>query len=34
VYDGVDDELVWRALENRVPRMIAELVGPEQNPLH
>ena len=27
VYDGVDDELVWRALEKRVPRMIAELVG-------
>lgn len=26
VDDGVDDELVWRALEKRVPRMIAELV--------
>jgi uncharacterized protein with HEPN domain len=26
VYDGVDDELVWRALQKRVPRMVAELV--------
>jgi uncharacterized protein with HEPN domain len=34
VYDGVDDELVWRALENRVPQMIARLVDPEQNSLH
>ena len=30
VYDGVDDELVWRALEKRVPRMIAELVDDER----
>jgi broad specificity phosphatase PhoE len=34
VHDGVDDELVWRALENRVPRMIAQLVDPEQSSLH
>lgn len=27
VCDGVDDELVWRALEKRVPRMIQQLVG-------
>ncbi|MFI6425430.1 DUF86 domain-containing protein [Promicromonospora sp. NPDC050880] len=26
VYDGVDDELVWRALEKRVPQMIEQLV--------
>lgn len=25
VYDGVDDEFVWRALANRVPAMVAEL---------
>ncbi len=30
VYDGVDDELVWRALEKRVPQMIAELVDDGQ----
>ncbi|WP_369370864.1 DUF86 domain-containing protein [Promicromonospora sp. Populi] len=34
VYDGVDDELVWRALEKRVPKMVAELVGDEETPLH
>lgn len=34
VYDGVDDELVWRALEKRVPRMIAQLVGDEGQSLH
>jgi uncharacterized protein with HEPN domain len=32
VYDGVDDELVWRALEKRVPQMIAELVGDDGQP--
>ncbi|GHH68823.1 HepT-like ribonuclease domain-containing protein [Promicromonospora soli] len=26
VYDGVDDELVWRALEKRVPWMVEELL--------
>ncbi|WP_423462505.1 DUF86 domain-containing protein [Promicromonospora sp. MS192] len=26
VDDGVDDELVWRALEKRVPQMIEQLV--------
>lgn len=34
VNDGVDDELVWRALENRVPQMIAQLVGSGRDPLH
>jgi uncharacterized protein with HEPN domain len=34
VYDGVDDELVWRALQKRVPQMIAQLVGDEGQPLH
>jgi uncharacterized protein with HEPN domain len=34
VYDGVDDELVWRALEMRVPRMIQQLVGDGDQPLH
>jgi uncharacterized protein with HEPN domain len=32
VDDGVDDELVWRALEKRVPWMVAELTG--DRPLH
>jgi uncharacterized protein with HEPN domain len=32
VGDGVDDELVWRALEKRVPRMISQLV--DDDPLH
>ena len=27
VYDGVDEDFVWRALERRVPAMIAELLG-------
>ncbi len=27
VYEGVDEEFVWRALERRVPAMIAELLG-------
>jgi uncharacterized protein with HEPN domain len=34
VYDGVDDELVWRALEKRVPQMIAQLVDGDGQSLH
>lgn len=34
VCDGVDDELVWRALEKRVPRMVAQLVGDDGQSLH
>lgn len=34
VYDGVDDELVWRALEKRVPQMVAQLVGNDGQSLH
>ncbi|MFD2026743.1 DUF86 domain-containing protein [Promicromonospora aerolata] len=34
VHDGVDDKLVWRALEHRVPRMLQQLVGGDDPPLH